>query len=68
MKEVTEKGAPAEYDGPRERIEGKAHKSFMEHLEEGLTKLWKDAKHGRSLFMSERTDLEGVLSLSLIHI
>ena len=28
-------------------------------------KLWKDAKHGRSLFMSERADLEGVLSSPL---
>ena len=38
MKAATE-GADAQYDGPRDRVECKAHRSFMQHLNEGLSKL-----------------------------
>ena len=37
--EAATHGADAQYDGPRERIECKAYRSFMQHLQEGLSQL-----------------------------
>ena len=52
-------GVCAEYDGPRLRRASKPHETFMNHLDEGLRKLWKDARSGRTLFISDRGPVGG---------
>ena len=46
------------------RVRAKPHRSAVEHVEEGLDKLWKDAHRGRVLLFSGEVEqyLDGVVS------